>query len=296
MSSAVYPFRQIGRFKCRLPLTLSKYQICKFPTHNSARFAGTNVATGEWFLSAAVCVERIPTLTPQLTKFQQKMMNHLSEIECEDSKKSEFEVRHEADVEAAEKRKREGTTKLESLTTAEDDHDAWVKERAAFVPAGRTMSYETEDAKSKDRALDRPLHLVIERNAGSMNDKEGTPYFYWDLPSTIREEGEPMRDAAERALKESCGDEITVQVLGNAPWGYFKQKYPKSVQTKTGKVGEKVFIYKAQYKKGDVTLQENISRDYKWSLRNELWDILFEAPDSRKALFEILYEEDDCVD
>ena len=241
----------------------------------------------EWYLSAAVCVERIPTLTPPLTEFQQKMLNHLSQIEYEHSKKSGFELRHEADIEAAEKRKLEGTKLSTGTRTAQDDNDAWVKDRISFVPAARqTKSDNEKNLKSTERKLDAPLHLVVERNLGSCNDSKGTPFFCWDLPTCIRRDGESMRDAAERAIRESCGKDLDVQILGNAPWAYYKTKYPKRIQDKTGKRGEKIFIYKGHYQKGTAQCQKDVTRDLRWFTIDELNILPAEVKD---ALGEILY-------
>ena len=42
------------------------------------------------------------------------------------------------------------------------------------------------------------------------------------------------------SVSHLCGDKLEVRVLGNAPWGVYKYKYPKKIQEKLGKVGEKV--------------------------------------------------------
>ena len=50
---------------------------------------------------------------------------------------------------------------------------------------------KTNDVHTHDRNLDRPLYLVVERKIGSI--------YHWDLPTTIRKEGETLRQTAERA-------------------------------------------------------------------------------------------------
>ena len=42
-------------------------------------------------------------------------------------------------------------------------------------------------------------------------------------------------------MTELCGDNMEIRVLGNAPWGVYKYKYPKKIQDKIGKIGEKVW-------------------------------------------------------
>ena len=47
-----------------------------------------------------------------------------------------------------------------------------------------------------------------------------------------------------------CGDKMEVRVLGNAPWAVYKFKYPKKIQEKLGKIGEKV-------KKHSITVSQD---------------------------------------
>ena len=244
----------------------------------------------DWYLSASVCIERIPIITPELTNFESKMIEHLKQIEYENSKKSDFELRQEADIEAAEKRKLDGTKLSSGTRTAEDDHDAWCKDKQSFTCKSKfTKADETNDLSSLVRCLDKPLHLIIERNCGVQNNPTEKPHFVWDIPSSIRLEGETMRQVAERAVRETCGSDLDVQILGNAPWAYFKNKYPRKIQDLTGKKGEKTFIFKAHYKSGHVQSQENISRNFRWSTITELNSL---EPKLRDILNEILYYDD----
>lgn len=239
-----------------------------------------------WLLSAAICVERAPSITPKLSEFQLKMLKNLEEINFEGSLKSDHEVRHEADLERAEKRKTNDGILEAGVRTAVDDEDAWAKEFAAFTPISRqTEADEKNDVRSLRRALHRPLHLIVERKVGSD--------LFWDLPTVINKGGETMRETAERALASACGTGLSVNVLGNAPWAFYRTTYSRKIRDKTGKRGEKVFIYKAFHDSGDVTMmsaQKDYCNDYKWVLREELWDMLHERP--RRALFEILYDEE----
>lgn len=71
-----------------------------------------------------------------------------------------------------------------------------------------------------------------------LNQKIGEKSFYI-LPQGKREEGETLRQCADRVLKEKCGQDLKVQVFGNAPCGFYKYKYPKSVRSEDS-VGAKV--------------------------------------------------------
>jgi len=213
-------------------------------------------------------------------------MHNLEEINFEDSLKCDHEVRHEEDLQKAAKRKAGDGILEAGMRTAVDDEDAWAKEFDAFTPVSReTEADEKNDVRSVRRALHRPLHLIVQRNIGGD--------LFWDLPTVVNKGEETMRETAERALESACGTGLNVSVLGNAPWAFYRLIYPRRIRDETGKRGEKVFIYKAFFDSGDVNLtsaQQTYCNDYKWALREELCDSLHDK--TRRALFEVLYDED----
>ena len=75
-----------------------------------------------------------------------------------------------------------------------------------------------------------------------------------------------MRSTAERAVAEACGDDLRVLVLGNAPMGFYKRRYPLKLRSSTGLAGVKVFVYKAFYTEGKVEARE----DFTWATREEM--------------------------
>jgi hypothetical protein len=48
-------------------------------------------------ICSAVIVERVPTLVPELSDLQKKMVEMLKQLEVEQSKKCDHELRHEED-------------------------------------------------------------------------------------------------------------------------------------------------------------------------------------------------------
>ena len=57
-----------------------------------------NVAQIVFFCSSAVCIERVPPLVPELSDLQKRMVAMLQQVEFEQSKKCEHELRHEEDL------------------------------------------------------------------------------------------------------------------------------------------------------------------------------------------------------
>ncbi len=238
-----------------------------------------------WRIASAVCVERLPTLTPPLTQLQKDTLKVLGQIEVENSKLSDHEVRHLEDEKAAAKKKTEekSINVVDTLRTAVDDEEIWAKDAESFKPASTTTEADkSKDLRSSDRELSRPLHLMVKRILGKDQ--------FWDLPTVSHAEGESLRDTAERAISEHCGDNLKVRVLGNAPFTYYKVKFSKKVQEETESRGEKVFVFKAVFDSGKVDLNKELNSDYQWALREDLEEKL--TPVTKKTLTPILYDEE----
>merc|ERR1712107_362603 len=173
------------------------------------------------------------------------------------------------------------------IITALDLEDTWKKEAKDFVPEERiTEADKTNDMRSTKRKLNRPLRLLLKYKTG---DRE-----FWDLPQVVREEGETMRQTAERAVTQLCGSDMNFHVLGNAPLSFFKFKYSKNYQAYTNKVGAKVFIFKAFlshpfHEEPGIQLGED-TIDYQWSTLDELMRDV--NPHSAKALSNMLHSDD----
>ncbi|GBP84401.1 39S ribosomal protein L46, mitochondrial [Eumeta japonica] len=116
-----------------------------------------------------------------------------------------------------------------SKITAQDFEDAANEELTKFKFADiQTEADKKGDKTSIERVLQRHLVLVSEHILGS--DKKTL------LPQDLWKQGETLRQTAERILLDQCGPQLKVNVLGNAPCGFHKYKYPKDI---SGKVGAK---------------------------------------------------------
>lgn len=86
------------------------------------------------------------------------------------------------------------------------------EENRNFQPASReTEADKSNDLKSTLRRLQYTLILLLK------NKDTG-----WEMPVSNIIEKETLRQAAERILQESCGSEINVKFISNAPAGVIK--------------------------------------------------------------------------
>ena len=238
----------------------------------------------KWDIMAAVCIERPPYITPQLSELEQKMLATLKQKELEESMLNDHEVRHKRDIERQERKKKgEEVDEGEAVVTALDLEDSWKKAAESFEPAN---TIREEGVRSIKREMARPLRLIARYKLGKD--------IFWDLPQTSHIEGETLRGTAERAIKQRVGENLDVQILGNAPLSFYKFKYPKHYQDKTDRKGAKVWIFKGILMNNffddvAIDLEEGLL-DFQWATREELKEMMDE--DTYKALDNMLHDED----
>ncbi|KAK6994369.1 39S ribosomal protein L46 mitochondrial-like isoform X1 [Biomphalaria glabrata] len=205
-------------------------------------------------LIGAVCIERYPVITATKTKLEERFSNLLSQIELEKSHYSDHEVRLMREKKNVKSKTDEEETHAEAQTGL-DLEDKWDAELKAFQPASReTEADRKKDRQSLERQLDSCLYLVMKQN---INGKD-----HWILPQISWQEGENLRQTAERALA-SIGGNIKATFLGNAPCGVAKFE------------PDKIFFFKAWYRDGQVILNKDFAKDYLWLTRNELSQYCF---------------------
>ncbi|GLV43764.1 mitochondrial ribosomal protein L46 [Carabus blaptoides fortunei] len=218
----------------------------------------------KWDLLAAVCLERKPVVTPTLNDLEAEFAKYLSQVEFERSLKADHELRHEKDEKQAALLKNADVNDVDldvaAVQTAQDFEDACSEELGAFKFASRyTEADHKQDETSLQRKLDRHLVLLTQQTIGKKK--------YFLPPQGGRQDGESLKQTAERILQENCGNGLKVQFYGNAPSGFYKYKYPKTtMNTGNSAIGAKVFIYFAKYVAGQV----NNENKCKWLDRREL--------------------------
>lgn len=192
----------------------------------------------------------------------------LSQIEFENSLKSDHEIRHEREIVQAELLKRgDIDVDLDSDSTkqtAQDFKDACNDELEKFKLAPRkTLADTKNDIKSLNRKLEDTLILIAKQNLGKSQ--------VTCLPQGKWQEGETLRQTAERTLKETAGNEIKVLFYGNTPCGFYKYKYPK--EERKDSVGAKVFFFRAVVRdENKKNLDEKLT--FEWRTKEELREVL----------------------
>lgn len=231
-------------------------RIVQVGARELSRAQSSTASAEKWDLYAGVLVERLPVVSKSLNPLEKQFQDLLWRVEYENSLKSDHELKHEREIVQAELIK-QGKIQVDledagSKQTAQDLKDAYVEELKKFQLGSRTTPDDQANrTTSTDRCLDDTLYLLVQQKLGQQE--------HLILPQGKREEGESMRQTAERVLRESCGQELQVLFYGNAPVGFHKYKYPRNQRTET--VGAKVFFYRASLRSGQVP--ENLTK-FEW--------------------------------
>ncbi|CAK9810606.1 39S ribosomal protein L46, mitochondrial [Anthophora plagiata] len=225
----------------------------------------------KWDLLSAVCLERHPVITKPMTHIEASYQKMLRQLEFENSKLSDFDIRKKTEA-----TKGKGAFTSETISTSQtiqDLEDSWEEELTNFKFAPRINAKEDDTVVSLNRKLDKNLVLLVEQKVGNSD--------FWLPPQGIRKHRETMIQTAYRTLQESCGNNIRVKFYGNAPIGFYQYKYPKHIQ-ENGRNGAKIFYFLAKYISGDI------SPDIKhcWLDRDELKKLVH--PDIHKGLSKFL--------
>ncbi|KAM9313051.1 large ribosomal subunit protein mL46 [Gastrophryne carolinensis] len=229
-----------------------------------------SVAGSPWRLHGAVCLKRVPVVSREQNALQREVAGLLQQIELENSLYSDHEIQLMED-EIRLRRKQSDTYDADfdsdnkDIVLAQDLEDTWEQKWRAFRPAPRkTEADEKNERSSSNRRLENALVLLVKEKMGSED--------VWMFPQIEWHAGESMRETAERALSTFSGNHAVAKFLGNAPCGFYKYKFPKTMRTED-MLGAKVFFFKAVLRSQEVeTLQQE--KDYVWVSRDELKDYL----------------------
>ncbi|KAI2796494.1 39S ribosomal protein L46, mitochondrial [Blomia tropicalis] len=282
----------------RSPFSISKFCFNLYmkqskTTISSIRFRSSitnNISGDKWDLYASICLQRIPTIGPEMNWLERRLKDYLTKVEISDSLYSDHEMRHFEDLRRAERiasgvNVDEKDLEESAKQTAQDFEEASLLESKQFKKGSRVTEADlTNNRHSIDRSLDRHLYLVVRKSLG--------PNQHWLFPTELYNPhlDKSLRSTAERSLEQLYPDNLdslNVKFLGNVPATYYWYRYPKSLSDeKNGMVGARIFLFKANLdsicaktnplikgKFGERQLQPKIDKsvsDYGWLTRTEL--------------------------
>ncbi|XP_032850091.2 39S ribosomal protein L46, mitochondrial [Tyto alba] len=222
-----------------------------------------------WRLFGAMCLLRLPRITQPLQKEEEEMAALMGQIELEKSQYSDHELRKLEEEEQVRKRREslydDEEAPGKTVIMARDLEEKWEEKLQRFEAAPRITDADKNNYRtSLNRKLDSNLMLLVKQKIGNQE--------LWLLPQVEWQPGETLRSTAERAMATFLGDHIQAKILGNAPYGIYKYKFPRAIRTEDN-VGAKVFFFKAFLQSSDLS-QADLKEDYLWVTKDELGDYL----------------------
>ncbi|KAF1392369.1 hypothetical protein PFLUV_G00027110 [Perca fluviatilis] len=226
----------------------------------------TEKASSPWTLMAAVCLQRLPVISADCGPLERRFTDLMLQLELEKSLLSDHELRLLEDAERMSRKQaddydsdEEGERGDQEIVLAQDLEDSWEQKLKSFQPALRVTADADKDLTSLERCLANSLLLLAEQKVGGEK--------LWLLPQTPWQEGETLRQTAERALTSLPAAGFKATFLGNAPCGVYKYKLPKAARTESS-VGTKVFFFKAILSDSGPPAAPNAP--FLWVKKNEL--------------------------
>ncbi|XP_052515342.1 39S ribosomal protein L46, mitochondrial [Budorcas taxicolor] len=229
--------------------------------------AAPSNSASPWRLLGALCLQRPPLVSKQLTPMQEEMAALLQQIEIERSLYSDHELRALDEAEQLAKKKSDLYEEEDekNILLVQDLEDMWEQKFLQFKPGARITDADVKnDRSSLHRKLDRNLILLVKEKLGDQD--------VWMLPQAEWQPGETLRQTAERTLVTLSENNLEAKFLGNAPCGHYKFKFPQAVRAE-GSLGAKIFFFKALLLTGDFSLAVEKGR-HVWASKEELGDYL----------------------
>ena len=278
-------------------MILSNPKTCR-----SSSSSSSTSSPSKYDLYSAVCLERLPLITPELNVIQSAMRDALHKHEIARSLYSDHEMKHFEDVRRAE-RLASKTGEIDekdienaSKQSAQDFQDISLKELEEATFAGRRTK-EENDKKSLNRWLDKRLLLLTKAHLSQSRP--------WLLPMAKHDmkKSDSLRSTAEQAIRDNLGEQFLPQIVfnGNSPTSVYSYRYPIKIRSSMdGKEGGRIFFFKAHvvnHKK--FSKIEGIKNpDYLWLSRQEAKELIL-SEDNRRywnrledgLLFESLGED-----
>ncbi|KAM4593446.1 large ribosomal subunit protein mL46 isoform 2-T2 [Odontesthes bonariensis] len=249
----------VGRAGCR---QFSISSVCRATPQSKVV---TERTSSPWTLMAAVCLQRLPVISADCSPIEQQFKQMMQQMELEKSLLSDHELRLLEDAERMTRKQaddydsdEEESQGNQEIMLAQDLEDTWEQKLKSFQPVPRLRADVDNDLTTVERCLANSLVLLAEQQVGG--EKQ------WLLPQAPWQEGEALRQTAERALS-SLPAGFRATFLGNAPCGVYKYKLPKAARTESS-IGTKVFFFKAIL--ADSTPFKSPNASLQWLKKSEL--------------------------
>lgn len=235
-----------------------------------ARQAAAVYRKSSWRVFVAVSLERRPTITKEKTSLEKKFEIFQNSLEIEHSALSDYEFKRNQNKKGAQTTGKKKLTEADEQKRLEFERDfARIEDEEEEIKTvlknlvftdRLTEADKSNDTKSLDRKLDESLHLVTKCSD------------HWLLPETELVEGENLRQAAERLLREQCKAEVPVLFLSNAPSGVHTIELSSSEKKTAGNQGKKIFFYKAMLQ--NTKELPDVDLDFKWLTMQEMQKVI----------------------
>lgn len=229
-----------------------------------------------WILSAskrhyhdnylAVCIERVPVKTCEMSELEQKYYKMLEDIEYENSGKSDFELREE----------QESKSKIPIVSDSKSN----------FMSIKDFKEYRIKELenlktllKSEEEKTDRIITSTKRKSSESIflvtkQKQFGSQQEAWLPPQDVMGKDETVKSAAKRIVQNVLGDASKVVFYGNAPFKFNEYKFTSEENGVKKIQKQKVFYYSVKYVSGPA-LKKDIP--HQWLSIDELEKII---PDS----------------
>jgi large subunit ribosomal protein L46 len=220
-------------------------------------------------VTAAVVVERLPIVAPDFPDWKadwlQQKMETEQELKAAQTKLADEYVQQQEELHQ-KKRKKAKSKKGAKKESADDDsaaEDASATEETFQEQQEKsfpkiTLEDEADNRKSLYRKLDQRLYLIVKKDRTSNA---------WQFPQATHadEDGDALRNTAERCARESLGDDLEKYFLGHGPMTWYAYKLADGDAADAAQV----FYFKSQFLAGQIALGAGLV-DYLWVTRDEL--------------------------
>ncbi|XP_072236215.1 large ribosomal subunit protein mL46 isoform X2 [Leuresthes tenuis] len=258
-----FSWTPVGRAGCR---QFSIAPVCRATPQSKTVMERTS---SPWTLMAAVCLQRLPVISADCSPIEQQFKEMMQQMELEKSLLSDHELRLLEDAERMSRKQaddydsdEEESQGNQEIMLTQDLEDTWEQKLKSFQPVLRVRADVDKDLTTVERCLASSLVLLAEQQVGG--EKQ------WLLPQAPWQEGETLRQTAERALS-SLPAGFRATFLGNAPCGVYKYKLPKAARTESS-IGTKVFFFKAIL--ADSAPFKSPNASLQWLKKSELQQFL----------------------